>query len=119
VARAIREKKSTVIEGIHLIPGHMDFLQKYARQATFIPIMVDIRSKASHHERFMSRGAQNSKRPQTRYLKFFKEIRLIRDYLIRQAERKSVPVVENYDLRHAEREILDHIFNHYQKNKKS
>jgi len=110
IDRSIRERESMVIEGIHLIPGEMDFLRRYAKQALIIPIMLDVKSKTRHREHFFVRNLLNSKRPKGKYLKFFKEIRLIRDYLVDQAVKMRIPVVENYDLRHAEREILDQIF---------
>lgn len=119
IDRAMREKKSTVIEGIHLIPGEMDFLDRYSKQAMIIPIMLDIRSQSSHRARFLSRNLQNSKRPKDRYLKYFKEIRLIRDYLVEASKKRHVPVVENYDLRDAERALLDAIFRAYHSRKKS
>lgn len=117
VKRSINEKVNTIIEGVHLIPGQMDFLKKYKNEATIVEIMLDVKLESKHRLHFKSRHLQNANRKQTRYLKFFKEIRLIRDYLVKQAEKSHVPVVENYDLRKAEQQILEIVYSHYFKKK--
>ena len=110
VDRSIRERESMIIEGVHLIPSEMGFLSRYSKQATIVFVMLDVEQQSKHRQHFFLRNLQNSKRSKMRYLKFFKEIRLIRDYLVGEARKKKIPLVENYDLRQAEHEILDLIF---------
>lgn len=113
IKRAIKEKVSLVIEGVHIIPGEMEFIKKYADKAYIIQIMLDVKQKDKHRLHFFSRHLQSVNRDKTRYLKYFKEIRLIRDYLIKQAEKNNVIVIENYDLRKAEKETLGKIYSSY------
>jgi 2-phosphoglycerate kinase len=113
IARAITEKGSTIIEGVHIIPGEMDFLKKYEGKAIIIQVMLDVNQESKHRLHFFARHLDNAKRDKTKYLKYFKEIRLIRDYLVSQAKKNHVPVIENYDLRKVEKQILDQIFSSY------
>ena len=113
IKRAIKEKVSMVIEGVHIIPGEMDFLKKYKDKAHIIQVMLDVKQKNKHRLHFFSRGIQSVNRDKTKYLKNFKEIRLIRDYLIDQAEKNKTLLVQNYDFRKVERKILDEIYSRY------
>jgi 2-phosphoglycerate kinase len=110
IDRSIREGENMVIEGVHLIPGEFDFLKPYAKKATIIFVMLDVGQKDKHRQHFFLRNLQNSRRSKDLYLKHFRDIRLIRDFLIGQAKKRKIPIIENYDLRQAEKEILDQIF---------
>lgn len=112
IKRAITEKTSIVMEGVHLIPGEMTFLEQYKNKATIIEVMLDVDQRSKHMKRFFSRHLENATRGKTKYLKHFKEIRMIRDYLVKQAIKSHVPVIENYDLRKVEKAILEKIYEH-------
>jgi 2-phosphoglycerate kinase len=113
VRRSIKERVNTIIEGVHLVPGEMGFLKKFRKEATIIEVMLDVKLKSKHQQHFQSRHLQNTNRKKERYMKFFKEIRLVRDFLVCQAEKNEVPVIENYDLRKAEQQILEVVYSHY------
>ncbi len=113
VRRAIKEKVNAIIEGVHLVPGEMGFLKKYQKEATIVEVMLDVKLKSKHQQHFQSRHLQNANRKKQRYMRYFKEIRLVRDFLVCQAEKNDVPVVENYDLRKAEQQILEIVYSHY------
>ncbi|MCF7917606.1 2-phosphoglycerate kinase [Candidatus Gracilibacteria bacterium] len=110
VKRAIKEETSIVIEGVHLIPGEMDFLKKYKSKATIIQVLLDVNQPETHRQHFFTRQLQNANRAKTKYLKYFKEIRLIRDFLVAQAQKNDVPIIENYSLNQAEKEVLEKIY---------
>jgi len=115
IDRSIKEGENMVIEGVHLIPGELDFLKPYAKKATIVFVMLDVSQKDKHRQHFFLRNLQNSRRSKELYLKHFKDIRLIRDFLVGQAKKRKIPIVENYDLRKAEKEILDLIYSAYGK----
>ena len=110
IKRAIKEKESMVIEGVHLVPGEMNFLEKYKDDAVIVPIILDVNKEETHKEHFFSRHVQNKDRSSDKYLKYFAEIRLIRDYLVQQAGKFHVPVIENYNMRKVEEEVLTKIY---------
>lgn len=110
VKRSVNEKMSTIIEGIHLVPGQMKFLEKYKHKAVIVEVMIDVKKQSTHRLHFMARNLQNANRGKTKYLEHFKEIRMIRDFLVKQAEKNNVPVIENYDMHKVENEIIDLIY---------
>ncbi len=110
IKRAVKEKTSIIIEGVHIIPGEMEFLEKYNSKATIVQILLDTNKPELHKQHFLTRQLQNSNRPKIRYLKHFKEIRLIRDYLVAKAKKHKVPIVENYGLSQTEKDVLEKIY---------
>lgn len=113
IKRSISEQCSIIVEGIHLIPGEMEYLEKYKDEAVIVQVMLDVNQEAKHRNHIVSRTAENAKRAANKYIKYFKEIRLIRDFLVAQAIRHHVLVVQNYDFRKAEKTILEKIFLSY------
>jgi 2-phosphoglycerate kinase len=110
IKRSIKESASVIIEGVHLVPGEMEFLKEYKSKATIVQILLDVEQPETHRQHFFKRHLQNANRPKNKYLEYFNEIRLIRDFLVTQAKKNEVPVIENYSLNHAEREIIDTIY---------
>ncbi len=92
--RAEREKMSTLIEGVHLVPGltrHVDI-----SRCAVVEVVVHIEDEETHRSYFTMRELQtDGSRPVDHYIKHFDQIRRIQGYLVDQAERRGVPVVEN------------------------
>ncbi len=93
INRAIKENVSLIVEGIHLIPGIFDKLKDKAHVIHLILTTLD---EEIHKSRFKSRE-RISQRTSKRYLRNFKAIRLIQDYLYKTATEKAIPIVENID----------------------
>lgn len=118
IRRSINEKQNIIVEGIHLIPGQMDFLKKYEEEAVIIQIMLDLSHQARHRLHITYRNTENTQRKENKYLKYFREIRLIRDFLIAQAEKNHVAIIQSQNFRKAEKKILEKIFLSYAHKKK-
>ncbi|NPA63302.1 MAG: 2-phosphoglycerate kinase [Methanococci archaeon] len=92
IDRCLVEGQSVILEGTHLVPTLLK--DKYLENAHVIFIILTIYNEKLHKMRFYARGRVSS-RPTERYLKHFKIIRLINDYLVETAKKRGVPVVEN------------------------
>src|SRR4029079_4441587 len=106
VDRAIVEVLSTVVEGVHLVPGLIAPEQQ--PDATIVQVMLAIEDEEAHQSHFVARdriawGA----RALDRSLKRFGDIRRIQDYLVARAERLGVPVIDASDGDAALRVLLD------------
>ncbi len=110
IQRSIKEQEDIIIEGIHLVPGEMDFIKKYKKKAHIIEIMLDVHKENDHKQHFLTRHLQNANRIQKRYLNHFKEIRIIQNFLVQRAHVNNICVIENYNLKKVEKKILDHIY---------
>ncbi|ADY72747.1 ATP-cone domain protein [Desulfurobacterium thermolithotrophum DSM 11699] len=93
INRAIKENISLIVEGIHLIPGVFDRLKE---KAYVIHLILTTLDEEIHKSRFKSRE-KVSQRTSKKYLRNFKAIRLIQDYLYKTAAEKNIPIVENID----------------------
>lgn len=94
IERHLVEATSLVIEGIHLVPGLSPRLGD-ADGAVVVQLMLTVSDEDDHRENF-GRREQGTfvRRPSAGYLEHFAEIRMLQGYLLRQAEREGVTVIE-------------------------
>jgi 2-phosphoglycerate kinase len=105
--RAERERVSTLIEGVHLVPGLVTPVD--VNRSAVIDTVVYIEDEQTHRSHFTMRGLQtDGSRPVDHYLRSFDRIRQIQDYLVEQADRRGVPVLENTYLDETVRRLVDH-----------
>lgn len=95
IERAIKENISMIIDGVHNIPGLIDPRQIQGAYPVFFVLSTECME--AHRSRFISR-AEESNRSASRYLKYFKNIRTIQDYIIEQAEKFDIPMIDNHSL---------------------
>ena len=106
VERAVLEGLSTVVEGVHLVPGLVEPPPDH--DATIVNVMLAIEDEEAHQSHFVARdSASGGARALERYLQHFGEIRRIQDYLLGRAQRMNVPVVDATDGDAALRSVLD------------
>lgn len=103
--RAATEHWSTVLEGVHLVPGMVG--TEYP--GTFVvQCVVAIEDENLHRSHFWVRDhATEGLRPLEKYLDALPQIREIQDYLIERARRHDVPVIVNDSLDRAIGDVLD------------
>lgn len=86
IDRCLVEGQSVIIEGTHLVPTLLK--DKYLENSHVVFIMLTIYNEELHKMRFYARGRVSS-RPTERYLKYFKIIRMINDYMVETAKRRE------------------------------
>ena len=104
IDRSLTEGLSIIIEGTHIVPGFMK--EKYASMPNIITIILTLSSEKMHKKRFSAR-AKVSARPMERYLKNFKIIRKINQYIVERAEENDVPVIENVSISQSVEKCLE------------
>ena len=92
--RAVEENTSMLIEGANLVPGMLD-LARYADRAHVSFIMTGTLDRDSYRSRFATRSSKARGRSADRYLEHFDDILEIQDYLLAEAERHGLPIVDN------------------------
>ena len=96
VERAVLEGLSTVVEGVHVVPGLVT-ADKHAG-AVVVQVMLAVADEEVHQAHFFTRGSDSGGlRAMDRYLKRFGEIRRIQEYLVARAEKQGWPVIEASD----------------------
>jgi 2-phosphoglycerate kinase len=103
--RAATERWSTVLEGVHLVPG---MLATDYPGAFVVQCVVAIEDENLHRSHFWVRDyATEGLRPLEKYLDSLPQIRQIQDYLVERARRYDVPVIVNDSLDRAVGDVLD------------
>jgi 2-phosphoglycerate kinase len=103
--RAATERWSTVLEGVHLVPGMVgvDYPAAFVVQC-----VVAIEDENLHRSHFWVRDyATEGLRPLEKYLDSLPQIREIQDYIVERARRHDVPVIYNDSLDSAIGDVLD------------
>ena len=105
VDRAITEGQRTIIEGVHIVPGFLD--RSRWGDAVVVEVMVAIRDAERHRSHFYVREWETDGiRPLRRYIQNFAKIRKVQDYLLTQAHRQGVTVLENTNIDQAVKAVM-------------
>ncbi len=105
IDRALTEGWSTVLEGVHLVPG---MIAPNPENALVVQCVVAITDETLHRSHFWVRdAATDGLRPLEKYLDGLPEIRLIQDVLLERARRFDVPVIENASFDEAIGQVMD------------
>jgi 2-phosphoglycerate kinase len=103
--RALRERVSLILEGVHIHPAIEEKLSKHD-DAVVIPIMLGVLKRKQLQQRIRGRGSDVPERRASRYLKHFDEIWRLQSYLLSEADRANKPIVINNDRDKVFREIM-------------
>jgi len=105
VQRALRERVSLILEGVHVRPAFIDRLPRDT-DALIVPIMLGILKRENLRNRFQGRGAEVPGRRSERYLAHFDAIWSLQSYLLSEADRAGIPIISNNDKEVVLREIM-------------
>jgi 2-phosphoglycerate kinase len=108
IERARHEGWSMVLEGVHLVPG---MLQPPPPEAVFVHVIVAIDDESLHAEHFTIRdAATGGTRPLEKYLDRLGDIRHLQDFIVEQAEKAGVPVIQNGNIEQAIAAVMELVF---------
>jgi 2-phosphoglycerate kinase len=104
IERALAERWSIVLEGVHLVPGLLPPIEG----ALTIHCVLQIEDPDAHAAHFWIRDATSEGlRPVQRYLDALDDIRLIQSAIVERARRHDVPVLENRNIEWTITAVMD------------
>lgn len=104
--RACEEEMQVVVEGIHVIPSLLE--ETYRKAPSIVLAVVSVPDEEEHRQRFVRGSHQEPRRRNaTRYLQNFSAIRSIHDFLVEDAAKHGLPVVDSEDPEAAASEIIE------------
>jgi len=106
--RAVSENASVVMDGVSIVPGLVD-VDSYAEVADVIFLVVATLDEEAFRDRFAARAADQKRRVPHRYLENLDAILQIQDYLMEQADRHGVPIVDNVSFDKSVLQIIRHV----------
>lgn len=101
VDRAIEERTSLIVEGVHMVPGMLASAGARERmsEVLLLQMVVAVSDAALHRSHFMVREQETSgRRAIERYLRSFEEIRKIQDFILERARAEGTRVVDNVNI---------------------
>jgi 2-phosphoglycerate kinase len=105
IERSLAEGWSTVLEGVHLVPG---MLPPPVADALVVQCVLAIDNEEAHAGHFWIRDlSSNGLRPLDRYLEHLSDIRYLQDYIVERAEKDGVPVIGNTDRESATQAVME------------
>jgi 2-phosphoglycerate kinase len=96
LSRAMNERVSLIIEGVHLHPALQKEIQERT-DALVVPITIAVLGKKYLKKQLTGRGQQISSRRSERYLENFDRIWELQSFLLSEADRNDIPIVSNED----------------------
>jgi 2-phosphoglycerate kinase len=107
IDRAIAEGTDVIIEGAHLVPGFLDGVE--SDRAVIVTLLVIVEDEKLHRSHFYVRNRDTRSERGNRYLKAFKKIRRIQQYMVSSASMRGVPIISHFDLDATLTQIIDHV----------
>lgn len=94
IQRAIRERVSLILEGIHISPSLLQRIED-RRDAVFVPIMLGVLKQDQLKKRLWGRGVTAPDRGSNRYLNNFEHIWELQSYLLSEADNSDMDIINN------------------------
>lgn len=99
--RAIEERTSIVVEGVHVVPGMLATAGAKERmsEVVLLSMVVAVSDPNLHKSHFLVREQETSgRRAIARYLRHFEEIRKIQGFILERARAEETLVVDNVNI---------------------
>ncbi len=107
IRRALRERVSLVIEGVHAHPGLMRGLEEEAgADAIFVRVMLAVLKPRELKARIKGRGKREPDRRAKRYLNYFDQIWDLQQFMLSEADQLGVPIVANEELEDTVHQVM-------------
>jgi 2-phosphoglycerate kinase len=104
IERSLAEGWSTVLEGVHLVPGMVAPID----DALVVQCVLAIKSEDAHASHFWIRDvASDGARALDKYLDHLSDIRYLQDYIVERAGRNDIPVIWNQDREGATSAVIE------------
>ena len=106
IDRAIKERHHLILEGVHVVPTEMDLDVKNT-DAVVVPIKLASMKKEMLRKQFKRRGREKNGRQTSRYLEHLEDIWELQSWLLDEADKAEIPIIENWNVEDTVRAALD------------
>jgi 2-phosphoglycerate kinase len=111
IQRAIRERVSMILEGVHVHPLLLDRIPK-DNDAIVVPIMLATLKPDQLRARIRGRGNKVPQRRSERYLENFDAIWRLQSYLLSEADKSKIAIIPNEDKDKVIQEVMRSTISH-------
>ena len=113
VHRALHERVSLILEGVHVSPQLLQRIE-VPSDAVVVPVMLGVLNSDSLKARIKGRGQLAPGRRSKRYLKHFDSIWSLQSHLLSEADQSQMTIVPNESMESTVEQILSTIIDQLQ-----
>jgi len=106
IGRAIEERHHLILEGVHVVPTELNLAVKPG-EAVIIPIMLASMKKELLNKQLKRRGREKHSRQASHYLEHLDEIWELQSWLLDEADKAGIHIIENWYVENTVRAALD------------
>ena len=108
INRAIRERHHLIVEGVHVVPTDLN-LDIRNRNAIVVPMKLAIMKKSLLRKQLQRRDRESSSQPKSRYLEKLDDIWELQSWLLSEADKAGIPIIQNWFIEDTVNEALGHV----------
>ncbi len=106
--RAVKENVSLILEGVHVSPAIQHRLSK-SDTAVVVPFLLASLKRKRLRRQLVGRGQHVPGRRAERYLDFLDEIWQLQTFLLSEADRYDISIVQNTSIEDSVRQVMDSV----------
>ena len=108
INRAIRERHHLIVEGVHVVPTELN-LDIRNHNAIVVPMKLAIMKKSMLRKQLQRRDRESSSQPKSRYLEKIDDIWELQSWLLSQADKAGIPIIQNWFIEDTVKMALEHV----------
>ena len=108
IQTALYSRENSIIEGVHLAPNI--FNPSILSEPHVKMILLYLEDEDEHKRRILARGTEVELRKAERYMAAFTEIRNIQTYLVEEATKANIPIIETSESAKVLHKIMDNVW---------
>jgi 2-phosphoglycerate kinase len=109
INRAIKERHHLIVEGVHVVPTELS-LDTRNGNAIVVPLKLATMKKSLLRRQLKRRGSRESGNlSKMRYLEKLDDIWELQSWLLSEADKAGIPIIQNWLIEDTVREALEHV----------
>jgi 2-phosphoglycerate kinase len=106
IDRAIEERQHLILEGVHVVPTELNLKAKEG-QAVIIPVKLASMKKELLYKQLTRRVRDYNRQQASRYLDRLDDIWELQSWLLNEADKVGIPIIENWQIEDTVRAALE------------
>ena len=108
INRAIRERHHLIVEGVHVVPTELN-LEIRSGGAILVPMKLATMKKSMLRKQLRRRDRESDSRSKSRYLEKLDDIWELQSWLLSQADKAGIPIIQNWYIEDTVNQALEHV----------
>jgi 2-phosphoglycerate kinase len=108
INRAIRERHHLIVEGVHVVPTELNLDVRH-HKAILVPMKLAVMKKSLLRKQLKRRDRESDSGTQSRRLEKLEDIWELQSWLLSEADRAGIPIIQNWYIEDTVRDALEHV----------